>query len=88
VSSDLATLMALEPASCRGNPSQIFLNLLFPDIAHWYLAAFAVGDRDTEDALAQEDAFSIHAEQLGRVSKSVTPARQLPNLLSRPLKAT
>jgi hypothetical protein len=33
--------------------------MLLPDIAHWNSLAFAVGDRDSEDALAQEDSLSM-----------------------------
>jgi hypothetical protein len=33
--------------------------MLFSDIAHRNLPAFAVGDCDPEEALAQEDAFSM-----------------------------
>jgi hypothetical protein len=33
--------------------------MLFPDIAHRNLPAFAVGDCDPEEAFAQEDAFSM-----------------------------
>jgi hypothetical protein len=40
--------------------------MLFSDVTHWHLLAFAVGDRDTEDALAQENAF-------GMVAKSAMP---------------
>ena len=41
-----------QPVLCRGNAPQIFVHMLFSDVAHWDLFAFAVGDRDTEDALA------------------------------------
>jgi hypothetical protein len=40
--------------------------MLFSDVAHRNLFAFAVGDCDTEDALPQEDS-------LGVVSKSAMP---------------
>ena len=40
--------------------------MLFPDVAHRHLFAFAVGDGHTEDALAQEDS-------LGMVAKSAMP---------------
>jgi hypothetical protein len=33
--------------------------MLFPDVTHWNLLAFAVGDGDTEDSLAQEDSFGM-----------------------------
>jgi hypothetical protein len=40
--------------------------MLFSDVTHRNLLAFAVGDRGTEDALAQENAF-------GMVAKSAMP---------------
>ncbi len=33
--------------------------MLFSDVAHWHLLAFAVGDGDTEDALTQENSFGV-----------------------------
>jgi hypothetical protein len=40
--------------------------MLFPNVTHRNLLAFAVGDRHTENALTQEDAF-------GMVPKSTMP---------------
>jgi hypothetical protein len=40
--------------------------MLFSDVTHWHFLAFAVGDRGTKDALAQENAF-------GMVAKSAMP---------------
>jgi hypothetical protein len=54
-----------EPSCAVGIRSRSSL-LPFPDIAHWDLLAFVVGDRDREDALAQKDAF-------GTISKSGLP---------------
>ena len=36
--------------------------MLFPDVTHGNLLAFAVGDGDTKDALAQEDSFGMVAK--------------------------
>jgi hypothetical protein len=33
--------------------------MLFRDIAHWNLPAFAVGNHDTEDTFTQENAFGM-----------------------------
>jgi hypothetical protein len=52
-----------EPVLCRGNSSKIFLHMLLADVAHRNWSAFAVGDGDTKDALAQENSFGIHAER-------------------------
>jgi hypothetical protein len=47
--------------------------MLFPDVPHWNLLAFAVGDCDTEDALTQEDFLGIHAE------RRVMPSQMQPD---------
>ena len=31
----------------------------FPDVTHWNLLSFTVGDGDTEDAFAQEDSLGV-----------------------------
>jgi len=36
--------------------------MLFPDVTHKNLLAFAVGDSDTEEALTQENSFSMGAK--------------------------
>jgi len=36
--------------------------MLFSDVTHWHFLAVAVGDRGTEDALAQENAFGVVAK--------------------------
>ncbi len=36
--------------------------MLFSDVAHRHLFAFAVGDCDTEDAFAQEDPLGVYAD--------------------------
>src|ERR1700739_2558567 len=51
-----------EPILSRRNSSQIFLNVLFPDIAHWDFLPIAVGDRDAEDPFTQENAFRMMAK--------------------------
>jgi hypothetical protein len=33
--------------------------MLFPDVTHWNLLSFTVGDGDTEDAFAQEDSLGV-----------------------------
>jgi hypothetical protein len=48
-----------EPILCRGNAPQVFPYMLFPDVTHWNLSAFAVGDRDPEKAFAREDSFGV-----------------------------
>jgi hypothetical protein len=48
-----------EPVLCRGNAPQVFLYMLFPDVTHWNLLAFAVSNGDTEDSFAQKDSFRM-----------------------------
>lgn len=48
-----------EPVLSGRNSAQIFLNVLLPDVPHWDLLPFAVGDRDTEDLLAEENPFGV-----------------------------
>src|SRR5487761_246740 len=48
-----------EPVLSRRDSAQIFVNVLFSDVPHWDFLPFAVGDRNTEDLLAQENPFRM-----------------------------